>query len=99
MTYTDGTSEEFRISDPDWRVPTLPVGVEPAVTMPYRNFGNGTRINRTTYVYLHEIPPIRPARSRRSPFPVPTRAAGTTSPCSRSPSASERGLVIWRRLA
>lgn len=24
--------------------------------MPYRNVGNGTRINRKTYVYLHEIP-------------------------------------------
>ena len=48
--------EEFRISDPDWQVPTLPVGVEPAVTMPYHNFGNGTRIKRTTYVYLHAIP-------------------------------------------
>lgn len=30
--------------------------MEPAVTMPYRNVGNGTRINRKTYVYLHEIP-------------------------------------------
>lgn len=56
MTYTDGTSEEFRISDPDWQVSTLHAAGEPAVTMPYRNFGNGTRINRTTYVHLHEIP-------------------------------------------
>lgn len=55
VRYSDGSTQEFSITDPDWQVPTLPSGAEAAITMPYHNLAGAGRINRNTYVFFHEV--------------------------------------------
>jgi hypothetical protein len=56
IRYTDGTTADFRISDPDWQTRSMPSGVEVALTLPYHNLAGTGRINRNTYIYFHQVP-------------------------------------------
>ena len=53
--YTDGTTQEYSITDPDWQAPALPPDADPAVTMPYHNLAGTGRIDRKTYVFFHGV--------------------------------------------
>jgi hypothetical protein len=55
VRYSDGSTQEFSITDPDWQVPTLPSGAEAAITMPYHNLAGVGRVNRNTYVFFHGV--------------------------------------------
>ncbi|MCC2593746.1 beta-N-acetylhexosaminidase [Tessaracoccus sp. OS52] len=55
VTYTDGTTSEFTISDPDWQTWNVPPDAEVAIQMPYHNYAYADRINRNTYVFFHEV--------------------------------------------
>ncbi|WP_029138872.1 family 20 glycosylhydrolase [Nakamurella lactea] len=56
IRYTDGSSTDFRVSDPDWQTPNLPAGTAVALALPYHNLAGTGRITRTTYVYFHDVP-------------------------------------------
>ncbi len=51
VTYTDGTTQTFTQSISDWFTPQNYSGESKAVTMAYRDLSNGTKDNRTFYVY------------------------------------------------
>ncbi len=53
ITYTDGTTQQYRISSPDWAAPP-PSGVAPVVSTPYRN-GPGGKDNRQVNVYHADV--------------------------------------------
>jgi len=51
VTYADGTTATFTQSISDWYTPQNYAGESIAVTMNYRDVSNGTKDNRTFYVY------------------------------------------------
>lgn len=51
VTYTDGTTTTIKQSISDWFTPQNYSGESKAVTMAYRNSSNGTKDNRTFYLY------------------------------------------------
>ena len=51
VNYTDGTTQTFTQSLSDWFSPQNYPGESKAVTMAYRDLSNGTKDNRTFYVY------------------------------------------------
>ena len=51
VNYADGTTQTFTQSLSDWFSPQNYTGESKAVTMPYRDNSNGTKDNRTFYVY------------------------------------------------
>jgi alpha-L-fucosidase 2 len=53
--YTDGTSQSFTLSAPDWYV-TPPAGSDPAITMPYRNAPGNAQDNHPVHVYYVGVP-------------------------------------------
>lgn len=55
VNYTDGSTTEFTISDPDWQTPDLPADADVALVMPYHNHAHGGRIDRDTYLFFHEV--------------------------------------------
>ncbi len=55
VRYTDGTTQEYSVTDPDWQVPSLPPDADPAVTMPYHNLAGTGRVDRKTYVFFHGV--------------------------------------------
>ncbi|WP_329259197.1 family 20 glycosylhydrolase [Actinoallomurus sp. NBC_01490] len=55
VTYADGSTQPFTVTDPDWQVPSLPGDAKAAITMPYHNLAGTGRVNRTTYVFTHEV--------------------------------------------
>ncbi len=54
VTYTDGSTQPFTITDPDWQVPTLPSGTDVALTTTYHHYA-GTTINRNAYIFFHGV--------------------------------------------
>jgi hypothetical protein len=56
VTYSDGTSSSFVQSLSDWHNIQNYSGESPAVTMAYRNSNNGTKDNRTFYLYGYSFP-------------------------------------------
>jgi len=55
VTYTDGTSTEFKQSLSDWYTPESYTGESEAVVMAYRNFDNGTKDSRTFNLYAYHF--------------------------------------------
>jgi hypothetical protein len=55
VTYTDGTTQTFTQSISDGLTPQNYAGESKAVTMAYRDASNGTKDNRTFYVYGYTI--------------------------------------------
>ncbi len=53
--YTDGTSQDYPLTAPDWASGTRPAGHTAAITMPYRNGPTG-RDDRPTYVFHAGVP-------------------------------------------
>ncbi len=51
VTYSDGTTSTFTQSLSDWYTPQNYAGESKAVTMAYRDVSNGTKDNRTFYLY------------------------------------------------
>jgi len=51
VKYTDGTTQNFTQSLSDWFSPSNYPGESKALTMPYRDTGNGTEDTRTFYLY------------------------------------------------
>ena len=51
VNYADGTTQTFTQSISDWFSPQNYTGESKAVTMAYRDLSNGTKDNRTFYVY------------------------------------------------
>lgn len=56
VTYTDGTSTKFTQSFSDWYTPSKFPREYEAVAMPYRNFDDGTKDNRTFSLYAYPLP-------------------------------------------
>jgi hypothetical protein len=56
VTYTDGTSTKFTQSFSDWYAPSKFPREYEAVAMPYRNFDDGTKDNRTFSLYAYLFP-------------------------------------------
>ena len=54
VTYTDGSTQPFTITDPDWQVPTLPPGTDVALTTTYHHYA-GMTINRNAYIFFHGV--------------------------------------------
>lgn len=55
VTYTDGTSTEFKQSLSDWYTPQNYAGELEAAAMSYRNFDNGTKDSRTFNLYAYHF--------------------------------------------
>jgi fibronectin type 3 domain-containing protein len=55
VTYTDATTQMFTFSMSDWHTPQSYTGESNAITMPYRNAGNGTRNTSTFYIYGYSL--------------------------------------------
>jgi hypothetical protein len=55
VKYTDGTSSTFTQSLSDWFTPQKYAGESEGVAMPYRNFDNGTKDNRTFNLYEYKF--------------------------------------------
>lgn len=55
ILYTDGTSQSFTLSAPDWYV-APPAGSDPAVTMPYRNAPGNAQDHNPVHVYDVGVP-------------------------------------------
>jgi subtilase family serine protease len=53
--YSDGTSTTFTQSLSDWFTPQNYSGESTAATMPYRDSSNGSRDNRTFYLYSYSL--------------------------------------------
>jgi hypothetical protein len=53
--YSDGTSTTFTQSISDWFTPQSYSGESTAVAMPYRDSSNGSRDNRTFYLYAYSF--------------------------------------------
>jgi hypothetical protein len=56
VTSTDGSATNFTQSLSDWYTPQKYPGEQEGVAMPYRNFDNGTRDNRTFNLYDYRFP-------------------------------------------
>ncbi len=56
MTYTDGSSTKFTQNFSDWYTPSNFPREYEAVAMPYRNFDDGTKDNRTFSLYAYPLP-------------------------------------------
>jgi hypothetical protein len=56
VTYTDGTSSKFLQSFSDWFTPQNFPRESEAVAMPYRDFDNGTKDERTFNLYAYQFP-------------------------------------------
>lgn len=56
VTYTDGTTTKFTQSFSDWYTPSRFPREYEAVAMPYRNFEDGTKDNRTFTLYAYPLP-------------------------------------------
>jgi hypothetical protein len=55
VKYTDGTTATFTQSVSDWFAPQNNSGESEAVTMAYRDHSNGTKDNRTFFVYGYKF--------------------------------------------
>lgn len=55
VTYTDGSTTNFSQSLSDWFTPQKYAGEQEGVAMPYRNFENGTKDNRTFSLYEYRF--------------------------------------------
>lgn len=55
ITYTDGSTTNFTQSLSDWYTPQKYPGEQEGVAMPYRNFDNGTKDNRTFSLYQYRF--------------------------------------------
>jgi hypothetical protein len=56
VTYTDGTTTNLSQSFSDWYTPSKFPREYEAVAMPYRNFEDGTKDNRTFSLYAYPLP-------------------------------------------
>lgn len=56
VTYTDGSSTKFTQNFSDWYTPSNFPREYEAVAMPYRNFDDGTKDNRTFSLYAYPLP-------------------------------------------
>lgn len=65
ITYSDGTSTKVAQSFSDWYTPSNFKGEYESVAMPYRNFDNGTKDNRTFNLYGYLLP-LNPAKTVQS---------------------------------
>jgi hypothetical protein len=55
VTYTDGTTQTFTQSISDWLAPQGYPGESTAITMAYRDRGDGSQDNQKTYVYGYSL--------------------------------------------
>lgn len=65
VTYADGSKTKFTQSFSDWYTPTKFPREYEAVAMPYRNFDDGTKDNRTFNLYAYPLP-LNKAKNVRS---------------------------------
>ncbi len=65
VTYTDGTTAALTQSFSDWYAPGRFPGESRAVSMPYRNNGDGSKDSRTFYAYSYGFS-LDPAKTVRS---------------------------------
>jgi hypothetical protein len=69
VNYTDGTSSHFTQTFSDWFTPQKFPGEFEAVAMPYRNFQDGTKDQRTFSLYAYQFA-LNPAKTLQS-FSLP----------------------------
>ena len=56
IRYTDGSSQSFTISVPDWYTTPPPAGSDAVISMPYRNAPNNVQDQHPVYVYYAGVP-------------------------------------------
>jgi hyaluronoglucosaminidase len=56
VVYSDGSTQPFTITDPDWQFGPLTSGDHIAVTTSYHNLAGTGRISRTAYIFFHAVP-------------------------------------------
>jgi hypothetical protein len=56
VVYSDGSTQSFTLTDPDWSFGPLTASDRVAVTTSYHNLAGTGRINRTAYIFFHAIP-------------------------------------------
>jgi hypothetical protein len=56
VVYSDGTTQSFTLTDPDWSFGSLAASDRVAVTTSYHNLAGTGRVNRTAYLFFHAIP-------------------------------------------
>ena len=90
IRYTDGTSQSFTLTVPDWFQPP-PAGSVPLITMRYRNGpGNSQDGSRLTYVFYTKIPLASRQRVQAVVLPV----ISGPSPVANSPALHIFALTV-----
>lgn len=56
VVYSDGSTQPFTLTDPDWSFGPLTASDQTAVTTSYHNLAGTGRVNRTASVFFHAIP-------------------------------------------
>ncbi|MEU6974135.1 hypothetical protein AB0A71_41770 [Kitasatospora aureofaciens] len=56
LTYTDGTTQDYTLTAPDWLAATPPSGTSVAVSSAYRNGPDNTRQNVTSRIFSMAVP-------------------------------------------
>ena len=56
VVYSDGSTQSFTVTDPDWSFGPLTASDRLAVTTSYHNLAGTGRVNRTAYVFFHAVP-------------------------------------------
>ena len=84
ITYTDGTTQSYTLTAPDWLSTTPPTGGTVAVSSAYRNAPGNTTQSATTHLFAETVP-IDPAKT----------LATITLPAGPAPSPSGASLHIF----
>jgi hypothetical protein len=88
ITYTDGTTQQFTLSVPDW-YQGPPRGSDPAISMSYRNRSGNTQLAHGITVFLV----IVPLQAGKTPQSV-TLPGGSGTPVSGSPAIHVFGIAV-----
>jgi hyaluronoglucosaminidase len=56
VIYTDGSTQPFTITDPDWQFGPLTANDQVAVTTTYHNLAGTGQVRRSAYIFFHAVP-------------------------------------------
>ena len=56
VIYTDGSTQQYTLTDPDWQFGPLTANDQVAVTTTYHNLAGAGQVHRAAYIFFHAVP-------------------------------------------